>query len=95
LTKITHTIGFIKEINMPEKQKTHNNWTKAQTIIATGAMLGLLALFNVIASLDRQKVDENPPSATYVAPTPTIQKMLDRPGLTPVSKGSVTRTRSS
>jgi hypothetical protein len=89
---------FYKEMNMPEKQKTHNNWTKAQTMIATSAMLGLLALFNVIASLDRQKVDDTPPSATYLTPTATGEKVFDRSNLTPVpasSAGSVTRTRSS
>lgn len=79
---------------MPEKQKTHN-WTKAQTMIASGAMLGLLALFNVIASLDRQKVDDDPSSAIYLTPTATVEKMFDRSSLTPVSASSVTRTRSS
>jgi len=79
---------------MPEKQKTHN-WTKAQTMIATGAMLGLLALFNVIASLDRQKVNDNPPSAIYLMPTATVEKVFDKSSLTPVLANSVTRTRSS
>jgi hypothetical protein len=79
---------------MPEKQKTHN-WTKAQTMIASGAMLGLLALFNVIASLDRQKVDNNPPSATYLRPTTTAEDAFERSSLVPVSANSVTRTRSS
>ena len=86
---------------MPEKTKTHN-WAKAQTMIATGAMLGLLALFNVIASLDREKVDDNPSSsAIYLTPTATVEKMFDRSkifdrsNLTPVSANSVTRTRSS
>jgi hypothetical protein len=83
-----------KEIKMPEKQKT-NNWTKAQTMIASGAMLGLLALFNVIASLDREKVDDKPGSAVYLPSIPTSQKMYDRSSLTPVSPKSVTRTRSS
>jgi hypothetical protein len=81
-------------MNMPEKQKTHN-WTKAQTMIATSAMLGLLALFNVIASLDREKVNENPSSAIYLTPTATVEKMFDRSNLTPASVNSVTRTRSS
>jgi hypothetical protein len=79
---------------MPEKQKTHN-WTKAQTMIATGAMFGLLALFNVIASLDREKVNDKPGSAIYLPPTPTVEKNFDRSSLTPVSINSVTRTRSS
>jgi hypothetical protein len=79
---------------MPEKQKAHN-WTKAQTMIATGAMFGLLALFNVIASLDREKVNDKPGSAVYLPPTPTVEKMFDRSSLTPVSSNSVTRTRSS
>jgi len=79
---------------MPEKQKTHN-WTKTQTMIATGAMLGLLTLFNVIASLDRQKVDSNPHSASYLTPTSTVEKVFDKSSLTPVLAESVTRTRSS
>jgi len=79
---------------MPEKQKSHN-WTKAQTMIATGAMLGLLALFNVIASFDREKVNNKPVSAIYLPPTPTVEKTFDKSNLTPVSPKSVTRTRSS
>ena len=81
---------------MPEKQKTHN-WTKAQTIIASGAMLGLLTLFNLIASFDRHKVDEKPHGAIYLTSTPTviIEKMADKSSLIPVSTKSVTRTRSS
>ena len=81
---------------MPEKQKTYN-WTKAQTIIASGAMLGLLTLFNLIASLDRHKVDEKPHGAIYLTATPTVvlEKMADKSSLIPVSTKSVTRTRSS
>ena len=81
---------------MPEKQKTHT-WTKTQTTIASGAMLGLLALFNVIASFDRHKVNGNPGGAPSLSATPTIvvEAMLGKPGLTPVATNSVTRTRSS
>lgn len=81
---------------MPEKQKA-NNWTKAQTIIATSAMFGLLTLFNVIASIDRQKVDDKPNSIStpIVTATPVIEATLHNSDLVPVTGDSVTRTRSS
>jgi hypothetical protein len=81
---------------MPEKQKT-NNWTKAQTMIASGAMFGLLTLFNVIANFDRHKTNSTPdiastPSATF---TPVVEATLHNSDLIPASENSVTRTRSS
>jgi hypothetical protein len=81
---------------MPEKQKTHN-WTEVQTMIAAGAMLGLMALFNVIATLDRQKVNSgtNTTSTQSIASTPAVVTQLDPSSLTPVSTESITRTRSS
>ena len=89
---------------MPEKQKTHS-WTKIQTMIATGAMFGLLALFNVIASLDRSKVFNNPEITSLPTMTATPSRIMktnnveshnvDLLSNVSAARVSVTRTRSS
>ncbi len=81
---------------MPEKKKTPN-WAKVQTVLATGAMFGLLTLFNVIASIDRHKVDGNPniTSTPLATATPVIEATLHNSDLVSTSGDGVTRTRSS
>lgn len=55
---------------MPEKQKTQN-WRQAQTIIAAGAITGILAFWNMIASIDQHKPKDKTEIFRWVACTPT------------------------
>ncbi len=81
---------------MPEKQKTHN-WTETQMMIAAGAMLGLLAIFNVLASVDRQKehVNSNSTSTVLVEPIHGVEALFDNSEVAKVSAIIKIRTGSS
>ena len=87
---------------MPEKQKGRS-WKQAQTVIVVFAMTGILAIWNSLASLDRDKTQDKSQKLFWVActPTPGADVELQAPSLkmpTPTANpgtGCVTRTRSS
>jgi hypothetical protein len=87
---------------MPEKQKARN-WKQTQTVIVVFAMTGILAIWNLLATLDREKPKDESEKYFWVVctPTPGAKVELQPPSLftpTPANQsetGCVTRTRSS
>lgn len=86
---------------MPEKQKVRS-WKGPHTMIAIIAMLMQLALCNIFAGVDRQRLDKKANPAELQPPTPTLiaEPTLAEACPTIISKRNlgikcVTHTRSS
>jgi len=86
---------------MPEKQKARS-WKGPHTIIAIIAMLTQLALCNIFAGVDRQRLAKqaDPTEILPPAPTLTAEPTLDEACPTIISKKNmgarcIARTRSS
>jgi len=85
---------------MPEKPK--RSWKETHTMIAVIAMITQLALCNIFAGVDRQRINKaaSPTEIQPAAPTPTAEPALDAACPTIVPKRNmgakcIARTRSS
>jgi len=85
---------------MPEKPK--RSWKETHTMIAVVAMITQLALCNIFASVDRQRIEKkaDPTEIQPIAPTLTAEPTLEAACPTIIPKRNmgakcIARTRSS